>query len=102
MSVKKLTSESFENEVLKSDKPVLIDFFAEWCGPCHMVSPVIDEIGDENENINVFKVNVDEETELAQAFNVSSIPTLVAMKGGKVVNQAVGVRSKEDILSMIK
>lgn len=92
---------NFEAEVLRSDKPVLIDFWASWCGPCRMMSPIVDEIAAERGDIKVGKVNVDEESELAGAFNVMSIPTLVVIKEGKVVNGAVGVRPKAEILRMI-
>ena len=102
MSVITLTKNNFENEVMKSDKPVLIDFWAPWCGPCRMVSPVIDEIAEKADNFKVAKVNVDEQGELAQAFKVMSIPTLVVVKDGKVTSQAVGVRPKEQILQMVK
>ena len=101
MSVITLTINSFKNEVETSEKMVLIDFFATWCGPCKMVSPIVDEIADENENIKVCKVDVDREPELAQAFGVTSIPTLVVVKGGKITSQAVGYRNKNDILSML-
>ncbi len=101
MSVITLTKNSFKNEVETSEKMVLIDFFATWCGPCKMVSPIVDEIADENENIKVCKVDVDREPELAQAFGVTSIPTLVVVKGGKITSQAVGYRNKNDILSML-
>ena len=102
MSVITLTKNNFENEVMKSDKPVLIDFWAPWCGPCRMVSTAIDEIAEKADNFKVAKVNVDEQGELAQAFRVMSIPTLVVVKGGKVTSQAVGVRPKEQILEMVK
>lgn len=103
MSVITITSKNFEQEVAKSDVPVLLDFWASWCGPCQMVSPIVDEVADEVQGkAKVGKINVDEEQELAQAFNVMSIPTLVVINNGKLVNQAVGVRSKEEILDMIK
>ncbi len=102
MSVITLTKNNFENEVMKSDKPVLIDFWAPWCGPCRMVSPVVDEIAEEAKGFKVAKVNVDEQGELAQAFKVMSIPTLIVVKDGKVTSQAVGVRPKEHILEMVK
>lgn len=103
MSILEITKENFESEVLKSDKPVLIDFWAAWCGPCKMVAPIIEEVANEvKDTVKVGKINVDEELELAQAFNVQSIPTLVVMKDGKVVQSAVGVRPKEVILSMLK
>ena len=101
MSVLHITKENFENEVLKSDRPVLLDFWASWCGPCRMVSPIIDEIAEETTDKKVFKINVDEQPELAQAFGVMSIPTLVVMKDGEVVGQSVGVKSKEAILHML-
>ena len=102
MAVIKLTKDKFENEVIKSDKPVLIDFSAVWCGPCRMVAPIVDEIAEENPEYLVGKINVDNEPELAQAFGVSSIPMLAVMKNGKVVNQAVGARPKQQILAMLK
>lgn len=101
MSVMHITKDNFEQEVLKSDKPVLLDFWAEWCGPCRMVAPIIDEIADERQDIRVGKVNVDEQPELATAFQVMSIPTLVVMKEGKVVNQALGARPKQQILALL-
>ena len=101
MSVLHITKENFENEVLKSDRPVLLDFWASWCGPCRMVSPIIDEIAEETTDKKVCKINVDEQPELAQAFGVMSIPTLVVIKDGEVVGQSVGVKSKEAILHML-
>jgi len=101
MSAITITKENFESEVLNSDKPVLLDFWAAWCGPCKMVSPVIDEIAGEVTDAKVGKVNVDEQPELASSFRVMSIPTLAVIKGGKVVNTSVGARSKNDILSML-
>ncbi len=103
MSVIKITKNNFEQEVIKSDKPVLLDFWAPWCGPCRMVGPVVDEVAEETINTaKVGKINVDEEPELAEAFNVMSIPTLVVMKEGKVAQSAVGVKPKQAILSMLK
>lgn len=102
MSVMQITAANFEEKVLRSEKPVLLDFWAPWCGPCRMVSPVVDQIAEENPQFTVGKINVDEEPELAQAFGVMSIPTLVAMKDGKIVNQAVGVRPKGQILDLLK
>ncbi|MBQ8304738.1 MAG: thioredoxin [Blautia sp.] len=102
MAVVTITGSNFEAEVLKSDKTVLLDFWASWCGPCKMLSPVVDQIADENPDVKVGKVNVDEEMDLARQFNVMSIPTLVVFKDGKQVNQSVGVQPKEAILNMVK
>lgn len=102
MSEMNITKNNFEQEVLHSDKPVLIDFWAPWCGPCRMLSPVISEIAEEyGDKVKVCKVNVDDEGELAASFNVMSIPTLVVVKDGKVTNSAVGVRPKAQIIEMI-
>ena len=102
MSEMNITKNNFEQEVLHSDKPVLIDFWAPWCGPCRMLSPVISEIAEEyGDKVKVCKVNVDEEDELAASFNVMSVPTLVVVKDGKVTNSAVGVRPKAQIVEMI-
>ena len=101
MSVTNINKNNFQNEVLNSEKPVLLDFWASWCGPCRMVSPIVDEIAAERGDIKVGKVNVDEDRELAAQFGVMSIPTLVVMKGGKVVNQMVGARPKSQILAML-
>ena len=100
MAVLKLTKENFE-QATKSEKPVLVDFYADWCGPCRMVSPLIDEIASERDDVLVCKVNVDEEETLAQQFGVMSIPTLVVIKDGKVAAQSVGVRSKAQIIDML-
>lgn len=100
MSVLELTMENFEQEVLQSDKPVLIDFWATWCGPCRMMGPVVDEFAEEHPEIKVGKVNVDEQMQLAGAFGIESIPTLVAIKDGKAVGTVVGVRPKEDLLAL--
>lgn len=102
MSVTVITKENFEAEVLKSDKPVLLDFWAGWCGPCRMLSPTVEEIAAENSDIKVGKVNVDEQPELAQQFNVMSIPMLVAFKNGQAVKSSVGVQSKDAILDLVK
>ncbi|NCA92079.1 thioredoxin [bacterium] len=96
-----ITSENFEQEVLKSDKPVLIDFYANWCGPCKMLSPVIEKLAEELDYAKVGKINVDEENSLAASFGVMSIPTIVVMKNGKVTNKAVGVQSKDKLISML-
>ena len=101
MSVTNINKNNFRNEVLNSEKPVLLDFWASWCGPCRMVSPIVDEIAAERGDIKVGKVNVAEQPELAAQFGVMSIPTLVVMKGGKVINQMVGARPKSQILAML-
>ena len=98
----KLTKDNFQQEVLNSDKTVLVDFWASWCAPCMMLSPVIAEIAEENSDITVGKVNVDEEQELSMQYGISSIPTLLVFRNGEIVNAAVGLRSKEHILEMIK
>ncbi|WFR58437.1 thioredoxin [Anaerocolumna sp. AGMB13025] len=102
MSILTITKDNFDSEVINSDKPVLLDFWASWCGPCKMVSPVVDEIANENSDIKVGKINVDEEGELAQNFKVMSIPTLMVIKDGKVYNSTVGVQSKQTILGLLK
>ena len=101
MSAMNLNQENFHREVMESEKPVLLDFWAPWCGPCRMVVPIIDQIADEHPELKVAKINVDEETERAQQFRVMSIPALFVLKNGKVVNQSVGAKSMEQILDMI-
>lgn len=101
MSVLTVTHDNFEQEVLKADKKVLLDFWASWCGPCRMVSPIVDEIADERDDIRVGKINVDDEPELAAAFGISSIPTLIVMENGKPVRQSVGAIPKASILEML-
>ena len=101
MSVRNITKENFQAEVMQSEQVVLLDFYATWCGPCRIVGPIIDEIAEENENIRVGKVDVDVQTELASQFQVYSIPTLVVMKDGKVLKQATGAKSKSQILDML-
>ena len=101
MSVQTITMENFDKIVLQSDKPVLVDFWAEWCGPCRMVSPIVDEIAEEREDIVVGKINVDEQGELAVRFGVMSIPTLLVFKGGEIAQTAVGARPKADILALM-
>ncbi|HWT74982.1 MAG TPA: thioredoxin [Mobilitalea sp.] len=103
MATIKITKQNFEEEVLNSKEPVLLDFWASWCGPCRMVAPTIDEISEEKQGIaKVGKINIDEETELASRFRVMSIPTLMVVKDGKISAQAVGVRPKKDILRMLE
>lgn len=101
MSVLSVNKNNFES-VKNSDKSVLLDFYADWCGPCRMVSPLVNEIAEENPQYLVGKINVDQEAALAQAFGVASIPTLVVMKDGKIVNQSVGAKPKAQILAMLK
>lgn len=101
MSAFEITVENFENEVINSEKPVLVDFWAAWCGPCQILSPVIEEISKEADGIKVGKVNVDEQGVLAEKYSVMNIPTLLLFKSGELVNKSVGVKSKEDILKMI-
>ncbi len=101
MSVLTITKNNFQTEVMESDKPVLLDFWASWCGPCRMVSPLIDEIANETPAIKVGKINIDEQQDLAAQFGVMSIPTLVVVKNGKVVNKAVGARPKAQIVSLL-
>ena len=102
MEVLKVTSENFEKEVLQSDKTVLVDFYADWCGPCKMISPVVDSVANENEDIKVVKVNVDNAQDLAIKYQVMSIPTLVVIKNGQEINRSVGVVSKSQIEEMVK
>ena len=101
MSAININKHNFQNEVMNSDKPVLLDFWAPWCGPCRMVVPIVEEIARERRDIKVGKINVDEQPELASQFGVMSIPTLVVMKDGKIVNQAMGARPKNAILRML-
>ena len=101
MSVITINKNNFREEVLCSDKPVLLDFWASWCGPCRMVSPIVDEIAAERSDIKVGKINVDEQPELAGPFQIISIPTLVVVQDGRIANQAVGARPKAQILAML-
>ena len=99
----KITKENFEAEVIQSDKPVLLDFWATWCGPCRMLAPIVEDIAKEYDGkIKVGKVNVDEEPELAGAFQVASIPTVVVLKNGKIVNQSIGYKPKEELVKLLE
>lgn len=97
-----ITKENFEHEILKADKPVLVDFWASWCGPCRMLSPTIDEIAEEHPEIKVCKINIDDEAELAIRHGVMSVPTLMIFKNGEIAQTAIGVRPKEEILDLLK
>lgn len=101
MSVIKINKENFASEVLNSNKPVLLDFYADWCGPCRMVGPIVSEIANERNDVKVGKINVDEQPELAAQFQVMSIPMLAVIKNGKLENQVIGYRSKEQIEAML-
>lgn len=101
MSAINIDKKNFQSEIINSNKPVLLDFWAPWCGPCRMVVPIVEEIAKERSDIKVGKVNVDEQPELARQFGIMSIPTLVVMKDGKIVNQVMGVRSKKSILGIL-
>ena len=102
MSVLTITNENFEQEILKSDKPVLVDFWAAWCGPCKMLSPVVDQLGDELEGVKVAKINIDEQMELAEKYNVSSIPCVVAFENGEEVGRSVGLVPKQKLVDLLK
>lgn len=98
-----LTNENFKNEVLNSDKPVLVDFWASWCGPCKMIAPIVEEIAEEyKDTVKVGKVNVDEQPELSAAFNISSIPTIMIFRNGKIENTVIGYKPKEQLVSLLK
>ncbi|HBP57484.1 MAG TPA: thioredoxin [Verrucomicrobiales bacterium] len=102
MATVSVTDESFENDVLKSEKPIVVDFWAEWCGPCKMLTPVLEELSSENESkINIYKVNVDENQQLAVKYGIRSIPTLLLFKGGEIQEQIVGLKSKSDLQTSI-
>ena len=101
MAVAHVTNENFDSEVLQSDKPVFIDFWASWCGPCQMVAPVVEELSEEIADVKFAKVNVDEQPELARQFQVMSIPTMVLLKEGKVVDTTIGAQPKEDIAKFV-
>ena len=102
MDILKVNSQNFEEEVLKSEKPVLVDFYADWCGPCKMLSPIVDQVAEENEDIKVVKVNVDDAQDLAMKYQVMSIPTLIVIKEGKEINRSVGLIDKNQVVNMIK
>ena len=101
MKVLHINNDNFHNEVLNSDKPVLLDFFASWCGPCRMVGPILDEIAEEREDIKVCKVDIDEQPELASRYRIMSVPTLMVLKNGNIVDQSIGAKPKHQILAMV-
>ena len=101
MKVLHINKDNFHKEVLNSDKPVLLDFFASWCGPCRMVGPILDEIAREREDIKVCKVNIDEQPELAHRYRIMTIPTLMVLKDGQIMEQSVGAKPKHQILAMV-
>ena len=101
MKVLHVNKDNFHNEVLNSEKPVLLDFFASWCGPCRMVGPILDEIAEEREDIKVCKVDIDEQPELASRFRIMSVPTLMVLKDGNIVDQSIGAKPKHQILAMV-
>ena len=102
MSVLEFTSSDFEKEVLQSEKPVLVDFYADWCGPCKMLAPIVDQIAEENQDIKVCRINIDENQDLAVEYGIMSIPTLVVIKNGKEVSRTVGVVGKKEILELVR
>ncbi len=102
MSIVTITTENFESEVLSSDKKVLVDFWAPWCGPCRMLSPIVDEVADAHPEVKIGKINVDDERDLAVKFNVMSIPTLLVFQNGEVVNKSIGLISREDVEKLVK
>ena len=101
MKVLHVNKDNFHNEVLNSEKPVLLDFFASWCGPCRMVAPILDEIAEEREDIKVCKVDIDEQPELASRYRIMSVPTLMVLKDGNIVDQSIGAKPKHQILAMV-
>lgn len=101
MAIIKLTKDNFEQEVLKSEKPVLVDFYADWCGPCQMLSPIVDEVAEERDDIKVGKINVDEQMELAQKYGVMTIPTLLVIKNGEIANKHIGALSKRGVIELL-
>lgn len=102
MEIMKVTSENFEKEVLNSEKPVVIDFYADWCGPCKMYAPIVESVATENEDIKVVKINIDNAQDIAAQYNVMSIPTTIIIKNGEEVDRAVGMISKSELLDMMK
>lgn len=102
MEVLEVTSKNFEQEVLKSEKTVLIDFYADWCGPCKMLSPIVEQVAQENKDIKVVKINIDQEQDIAIKYEIMSIPTLVVIKNGNETNRSVGLIGKSDILELVK
>ena len=101
MKVLHVNKDNFHKEVLSSEKPVLLDFFASWCGPCRMVGPILDEIAEERDDIKVCKVDIDEQPELASRYRIMSVPTLMVLKNGNIVDQSIGARPKHQILAMV-
>lgn len=101
MEILHITKENFQKEVMESDKPVLLDFWATWCGPCRMIAPVLEEVAEEREDIKVCKIDVDSEGELAQQFRIMSIPTLIVMENGRITNKAVGAMPKNSVLALL-
>ena len=101
MKVLHINKDNFHNEVLNSEKPVLLDFFASWCGPCRMVGPILDEIAEEREDIKVCEVDIDEQPELSSRYRIMSVPTLMVLKNGNIVDQSIGARPKHQILAMV-
>ena len=102
MAELKITAANFENEVLRSDKPVLLDFYADWCGPCKMMAPVLEEIAENNNGFKIVKLNVDENMSIAEKYNIMSIPALFVFDKGEVVNKSVGLISKNEVLDLLK
>ncbi len=100
--VKDITTQEFDEKVIDSSKPVLVDFWAEWCGPCKMLSPAVDSVSEQVVDVDFYKVNVDEESELAREYGIMSIPTLIVFKGGEIVEQSVGVISEDDIKELVE
>ena len=100
MAIIKLTKDNFEQEVLKSEKPVLVDFYADWCGPCQMLSPIVDEVAEERDDIKVGKINVDEQMALAQKYGVMTIPTLLVIKNGEIANKQIGALSQRGVIEL--